>query len=149
MPESAEFYTIWTGALNLGDTPGVFTDASFVGLVVQIPLTITFLPEGFKDPVWFLLETTEVETFGEAQHPILWDWKPGTPLTTPVGAINNKDLTAGETERHFVQLSAEQATPGPHSLTILVNPEVGAGLKDDFILRRLGASQQIGARVGW
>ena len=54
MSNSHPFFLIWTGSLNLGDTPGVFMDAQFVGLLLQIPITITFLPDG-TDPVKFLL----------------------------------------------------------------------------------------------
>jgi len=51
----------------MGDTPGVFMDAQFVGLLLQIPVTITFLPDG-SDPVKFLLITTEVEVFNGKKH---------------------------------------------------------------------------------
>jgi hypothetical protein len=42
MPNSHPYYLVWTGGLNLGDTPGVFYDAEFAGLLLQIPITITF-----------------------------------------------------------------------------------------------------------
>ena len=46
MTPAHPFYVVWTGALNCGDTPGVFGDAAFVGLVVQLPVTVTFVPGG-------------------------------------------------------------------------------------------------------
>ncbi|KKC05223.1 hypothetical protein [Mycobacterium nebraskense] len=32
---------IWQGRLHLGDEPGVFGDATYVGLAVELPLTLT------------------------------------------------------------------------------------------------------------
>lgn len=149
MPDPADFYTIWTGALNLGDTPGVFTDATFTGLILQLPVTITYLAGDAKEPIRVLLETTEVEIFDGKKHPVLWDWTPGEPLSRPVGYINDEQLAPGEPEFHYLELTTNEAKPGKHTLTILVNPEVAAGLKDDFILKRIGADNQIGAKIGW
>lgn len=149
MPDPADFYTIWTGTLNLGDTPGVFTEATFTGLILQLPVTITFLAEDAKEPIRFLLETTEVEIFGGKKHPVLWDWAPGDDLPTPAGYIDDTQLTPGQRELHYLELTAEAVKPGRHTLTILVNPEIAAGLKDDFILRRIAADNQIGAKIGW
>ena len=60
IPDSHPFYLVWTGSLNLGDTPGVFMDAQFAGLLLQVPITLTFLPDG-TDPIQLLLTTSEVE----------------------------------------------------------------------------------------
>lgn len=133
----------------MGDTPGVFTDAQFVGLVLQLPVTISFVPEGLDKPVYFLIESTEVEIFGGKRHPILWDWMPGDKLPTPAGFINDVDFTPGKPELHYIEIAPDLATVGKHTITILVNPEIAAGMKDDFILRRLEADNQIGAKFGW
>lgn len=76
MTEVHPYYLIWSGALNMGDTPGVFMDAQFVGLLLQIPVTVTFLPSG-SGPVELLLMTTEVEILEGKKHPVYWDWSPG------------------------------------------------------------------------
>lgn len=140
---------IWSGSLNLGDTPGVFNDASFAGLLLQIPVTITYIQDEAKEPVRFLLETTEVEIFGEKRHAVYWDWTPGQVFPGPVGFIDDTDQVPGKPEFHILEIPAEQAGTGQHSITIVVNPEVPAGLRDDFVLRRIEAHESVGAKVGW
>ncbi len=139
---------VWSGALNFGDTPGVFTNAQFVGLLVQIPVTLTFIPDD-DSPIRFLLRTTDVEIFNDKKHPVYWDWTPGNPLPTAVGIIDDTDLIPGHPEYHQLSVPHADAPLGPHSITILVNPEVSAGLKDDFVLERIEAHNTIGAKIGW
>ena len=95
MSPAPNFYTIWTGQLNLGDTPGVFTDATFVGLLLQLPVTITFAPEPAA-PLEVRLLTTDVEVFGGKKHALYWDWTPGSPLPEPVGFIDDEATVPGQ-----------------------------------------------------
>jgi hypothetical protein len=69
MSTSYPYYIVWTGALHLGDTPSVFMDAQYGGLLGQIPITVTFVPDG-TDPVVFVITTTEVEIFDNKKHPV-------------------------------------------------------------------------------
>ena len=147
MPASHPFYMVWSGALNLGDTPGVFNNAQFVGLMVQLPVKLTFVPNG-DDPIKFLLKTTHVEIFNDKKHPVYWDWTPGTALPTPVGFIDDVDLFPGKPEYHEVVIPKSDATVGDHTITVIINQDVAAGFKDDFVLEHLEASDQIGAKIG-
>ncbi len=142
------FYIIWTGALNLGDTPGVFNDASFAGLMLQLPITITFVPAG-SDPVSLALTTTDVEIFNDRKHPVFFDWKAGTPLTTPIGYIDDTEIIPGRPEVHLLTIPHDAATVDRHSITILINPDVPAGFRDDFILKRIEAHVTVGVKFGW
>ncbi|MCA9026286.1 MAG: hypothetical protein KDA86_13855 [Planctomycetaceae bacterium] len=148
MPKGHPFYMLWSGALNFGDTPGVFTNAQFVGLLVQLPVTLTFVPDD-DSPIRFLLRTTDVEIFNDKKHPVYWDWLPGAPLPNPVGFIDDTELIPGRPEYHQLAVPPHNAQLGPHTITILVNPEVSAGLKDDFVLERVEAHDTIGAKIGW
>lgn len=148
MSEPHPFYMVWSGSLNFGDTPGVFTNAQFVGLLAQIPLTLTFVPDG-DEPINFLLRTTDVEIFNNKRHPVYWDWTPGEPFPTPVGFIDDTELIPGRPEDHQLSIPRGESTVGPHTITIHVNPEVSAGLKDDFVLERIEADNNIGAKIGW
>jgi hypothetical protein len=143
---SLPFYVIWTGSLNFGDTPGVFQDATFVGLTVSIPIAITF--PGTTD-VQMLLMTTQVEIFNGHTHPVYWDWTPGDPLPPPVGYINDIDPIPGRPELHLLNIPVSAATKGPHTLTVMVNQDVDAGLRDDFVLKRIEADERIGMKIGW
>lgn len=148
MPDSYPFYIVWTGSLHLGDTPGVFMDAQYAGLIVQVPVTITFSPDG-TDPIVFVATTTEVEIFNNNKHPIYWDWTPGNVLPTPVGYIDDEDLITGQPEKHLLSIPHDAAAVGKHWITIQVNAETDAGLRDDFVLRRLEAHESFGAKIGW
>lgn len=148
MSDQHPFYMVWSGALNFGDTPGVFTNAQFVGLLVQIPVTLTFVPDD-DSPIRFLLRTTDVEIFNDKKHPVYWDWTPGASLPTPVGFIDDTDLIPGRPEYHQLSIPHDDAPLGPHTITMHVNPEVSAGLKDDFVLERIEAHNTIGAKIGW
>jgi len=148
MAKAYPYYVIWSGCLHLGDTPGVFMDAQFAGLLVQIPVTITFLPDG-SDSVRFRLTTTEVEVFNEKKHPVYWDWSPGSALPIPVGYIDDQELIPGHPEMHEVSVPKASVSLGKHWLTIQVNAETDAGLRDDFVLERIEAHETFGAKVGW
>jgi hypothetical protein len=149
MPTASHpYYLIWTGALNLGDTPGVFNNAQFAGLLLQTPITITFLPDG-TDPVLFLLMTTDVEIFDGKKHPVYWDWEPGNPLPPPIGFIDDTDLIPGNPEFHLLTVPRSSASVDRHWITIHVNPDPSAGLRDDFVLLRIEAHETIGAKIGW
>jgi len=149
MPTTAHpYYLIWTGALNLGDTPGVFNDASFVGLIIQLPITITFVPPG-TGPVVLALTTTDVEIFNGKKHPVFFDWSPGTPLPQPIGYIDDTELVPGHREIHLLTIPHDAATIDRHAITILVNPEVPAGFRDDFVLKCFEAHESVGVKFGW
>lgn len=148
MSTSYPYYILWTGALHLGDTPGVFMDAQYAGLLIQVPVTVTFVPEG-TDPIVFVVTTTEVEIFDNKKHPIYWDWTLGTPFPIPVGYVDDQDLITGQPEKHLLSVPHDSAAVGKHWITIQVNQETAVGLRDDFVLRRLEAHESIGAKIGW
>jgi len=147
-PANYPFHTIWSGALNLGDTPGVFQDSSFVGLLLQIPISITFLPED-EEFVELMLVTDEVEIFNQKVHYVYFDWIVGSALSKPIGQIDDIDIVPDLPEFHLLKIETKNLQLGNHTITIVVNTEVPQGLKDDFVLRRIDASNHIGARIGF
>jgi hypothetical protein len=148
MLDLKDFYILWAGNLNMGDTPGVFNYAQFAGLILQIPVTITYPDEGL-DTADFLLRTTDVEIYNGAKHPIYWDWQPGTPFDTPVGYIDDTDPVSDQPEYHLARIQGPVAKKGRHTITIVINQESDVGLKDDFVVEWLGANQMLGAKIGW
>ena len=149
MPEKQHpYYMMWSGALNFGDTPGVFNNAQFVGLLIRVPVTLTFVPND-DSPVRFLLRTTDVEIFNDKRHSVYWDWEPGSVLPAPVGYIDDVELIPGLPEYHELTVPKDDAATGTHTITVLVNPQVSEGMKDDFVLERIEAHDSIGASIGW
>jgi hypothetical protein len=152
------YYPIWTGSISLGDTPGVFMDSQYAGLLVQIPFTINFPePPNTVDVVTILLTTTEVEIFADSNgnklvHKVYLNWQPGTALPPAVGVIDDQVIFAGQPEINQINIpgsSFGNAVAGRHTLTIQVNPNTNAGLRDDFVLKRIEISENVGARIGW
>lgn len=63
-----------------------------------------------------------------------------------------EEIFPGRPEIHKLNIPAERFQPqvqGNHTLTIHVNPNVAAGLKDDFVLKNIQISDNVGARIGW
>lgn len=147
-PASYNYYTIWSGALNFGDTPGVFLDSTFVGLLAQIPLTINFIPPGTTS-FNIMLVTDEVEIYNGNTHPVYFNWVPGTAFPSPVGYIDDISPIPNLPEYHLLTIPVTGITPGDHSITIVVNVTAPMGMKDDFVLRRIDMDDTIGAKTGW
>lgn len=146
-PYPYPFYTIWSGSLNLGDTPGVFSDSSFVGLILQIPINITSIRAG-KTHIEIMLITNEVEIYGGNVHYAYFDWTPGTPLGNPIGQVDDVDIIPNMPEYHPPKIPTQGLTIGNHTITIIVNTTTPVGLKDDFVLHRIDADNDTGVRVG-
>ena len=141
------YYVIWACSLNFGDTPGVFNSSSFTGLILQIPITLTYVPTSGN--VSFLLHTTDVEIFNNNTHPVYWNWTPGTALSNPIGYVDDKSIIPTQPEYHLLTVPPKKATIDKHTITIIVNQTVSEGLKDDFVLLRALANNSIGAKIGW
>lgn len=93
--------------------------------------------------------TTEVEVFNGKRHPIYWDWQPGTPLPAPIGFIDDTELFPGQPEFHQLSIPHDISPAGRHWFTIQVNADIPAGLRDDFVLKRIEAHESVGAKIGW
>lgn len=145
-PSPYPYYPMWSGALNLGDTPGVFYDSEFVGLILQIPINISFIPA--KPHIEIMLMTNEVEIFSGNVHYVYFDWNPGDPLPVPIGQIDDVDIIPGMPEYHLLKIDTNGLKKGNHTITIIVSTKTPAGLKDDFILYKMDADNDAGMRIG-
>jgi len=146
-PTPYPYYTIWSGSLNLGDTPGVFNDSTFAGLMLHIPINISYILAG-KPFIEIMLMTNEVEIYGGNVHHVYFDWVPGDPLTNPVGQIDDVDYVPDMPEYHRLRIDTQGLTTGNHTITIIVSTKTPAGLKDDFLLHKIDADNDAGIRIG-
>ena len=63
---------LWRGRLHLGDGPGVYGDASYVGLGVELPITVRRFPDAHADAdVNLVVEAEGVQTYGDLRGPVL------------------------------------------------------------------------------
>lgn len=145
-PDPYNYYPIWTGALNFGDTPGVFYDSQFVGLILQFPIYISYIPS--KLYIELVLITNEVEINDGNYHNVYFDWKPGQPLPSPIGQIDDREYFPNIAEYHILKVATNGLQLGNHTLSILVNTKTPSGLQDDFILYEIDADNEVGMRLG-
>ncbi|MBS1518229.1 MAG: hypothetical protein JSS91_09095 [Bacteroidetes bacterium] len=145
-PKEYPFYPIWNGSLNLGDTPGVFFNSTYIGLIFQFPINISFIPS--KPKLKILLVTSEVEVYDKNTHQVYFDWIPGNSLPIPIGEINDKEIIPHRPEFHLLEIETTGLSIGNHTITIIVNPNISIGLKDDFILYNIDVDNDAGVRIG-
>ena len=70
-----------------------------------------------------VLVSSDVEIFNDPDgnpydHPVFWDWEPGTAFPKPVGVIDDKDPIPAQPEKHLLAIPADQFRKGNHTLTI-------------------------------
>lgn len=141
------YYLIWSGALNLGKTPGVFDDASFAGTIVQLPITINSM--SVDTPLEIVLTTVDLQLLNGNSHSVHFDWKPGDPLNAPVGLINDTDRFQGIPGKHLLTSPHDAAGIGTHTITIIFNPDVPAGGRYGFVLKRVECNESFDTKFGW
>jgi len=131
---------IWRGRIHLGDEPGVYGDASYSGLCMELPVTMfPFDPTSSVEDIKFELKAEDVHVFnGYVGHVITvsgyepdptpanpYKWKQVTLLTT-VMSSDKTDITVPSLNSHkFI------------SIQIRVDTTVKARLYNDFVVVRL------------
>jgi hypothetical protein len=133
---------VWQGRIHLGDEPGVFGDASYAGLSVELPLTLTRIDPDGPDVTTLVLDTEDVQTFpGYPGHLItIIGYAPAstdpdrwqeTTLTTAwlTSADNNHKEIAVDLTGH--------PSPTFLSVRVRIDTEVPSGLYDDFVLTKI------------
>lgn len=145
---------VLTGRYHLGDNPGLFQDATFVGYVLALPLVVSVNRDEADAEAAFHIETHDIET-----------WDPDSwlghcvRLTGPgggcdLGRLRDPDGAVGrvETFRLTIAISKLREVLGGQSGSVVLTIEVEKqhakpGLSDDFVLTRLEAAG-LTARVG-
>jgi hypothetical protein len=124
--QKSEF--IWHGALHLGDEPGIYGNASYVGLCTELPVTIRAFPkedgsEGPHGQVTFVVYTKQVTVYqgypGHKLTAFLYD--PGSQFHWNRREVATAKITDTKTEV-TIDLAQEKATqPAYLSLRIEVD----------------------------
>lgn len=130
---------VWQGRLHLGDGPGVYGDAPYVGLSVELPLTLRRFPDAEGSATGTLL----IET--EGLHPRF-----GSTGPTITVARHSRGGDGGTYEDHvLLKESLTEATTTlqiefdgdngrddhlPISVLLRTNTDTQPGLYTDFVL---------------
>lgn len=133
---------IWQGRLHLGDGPGVYGDAPYVGLGLELPLTLRRFPdvdgpsvasiiietEGLQPRGGLLGPTVSVVRYVPDQTQGLWQ-----------GQVLREERLAQQVTKLALELSSGMPDEEPFalSLRLRINTEAPPGLYADFVLLAL------------
>ena len=142
---------------HLGDNPGLFQDATFVGYILALPLAVTLDTEGQADQAVVQMETHDLETWDPDNwlgHPVRLT---GQGETVEIGRLKDPDDRNGRAETFRLNVATSElgrllgGDRGSIVLTVEVEKqEAKPGLSDDFVLTRLeiaGASARLGVQA--
>ncbi|QDU98278.1 hypothetical protein [Lignipirellula cremea] len=135
---------VWQGRLHLGDEPGVFGDAAYSGLTAELPFTVQRLDPNVTDPTTFklILETEDLQTFsgypGHALTVTIYEEDASNPFHFLERNLASERFLGADNNRKEITLNVGAVT-GPFRLSVRLrcDTEVGPGLYDDFVWRRL------------
>lgn len=132
-----------TGNYHLGNNPGVFQDAQYVGLKLEFPATLVWRPEA---AVELILYTRDVESWGGTGGHIV------TINDTEVGKITDFDNAQHPNEITSIKIDKAKFDSAVGSsddfrLGIIVVTGTHPSLADDFVLTRI-ETRDFSARLG-
>jgi len=125
-----------TGRYQLGNDPGIFQDALYVGFELTLPFTKTWIDPTAKD-ITFAFYTHDVETWGQ------WKGHRVAINNVEIGRIKDPDDIQGASEisRLVVpRATIDLALAGKDTFLLSVELDVqpsSPGLSDDFVLWRI------------
>jgi hypothetical protein len=139
---------IWQGRLHLGDQPGIFGDAAYVGLSIELPVTLTITDSTGTAALRIHAESVQT-TPPYAGHLV-------TVVSYQDGAaevIGSARIEAPSDNQSDVDISvtlnvASAKSPVFTGVRIQVDTAVPPGLYDDFVISGLRLDSSDNAVVG-
>ena len=137
---------IWRGRLHLGDEPGVYGDACYAGLAIDLPVTIRPLPAPpvpkAKHRLTFVLKADAVRTFpGDGSHrvTVVRYEESFAPNRCRERVLAEERMDAAEQTVVVPLAGGAPAGDAPlyASVRVRLNPEVRPGFWDDIVLLSL------------
>lgn len=133
---------------HLGESPGVFLDVPYQGLVCELPFTVTWEDEEVEE-VSIIVETSDVETWGGWKgHPVMLN---GIEIGR-VQDVNNldgpKETTAFKVKKKTFPNAFNKGAKNRLSISVNKKNTTQAGFLDDFILLAIRTDGFAGA-IGW
>ncbi|MDA2811699.1 hypothetical protein O4J56_13745 [Nocardiopsis sp. RSe5-2] len=137
---SSQAELVWQGRIHLGDEPGVYGDAAYSGLAMELPLTLAKTDPNGPDTTTLRLRTQDVATFGgypgHAITVILYEEDQPNHFTETI--LSSALLTSADNNKVDIPVDLSGAAlPARVSVRVRVDTEVPPGLYDDFVVVRL------------
>ena len=125
---------IWQGSLHLGDEPGIYGDAAYAGLTVDLPVTLTpFQTSGPAPDIHFESFAKDVKVFAPYTGHKITIYSFAKP---PTGSTTWTKTSAGsgvlDSDRAEVQVTAPG--DGHYIVRVEVDTDLPPGLYNDFRL---------------
>ncbi|MES1973380.1 MAG: hypothetical protein V4472_13055 [Pseudomonadota bacterium] len=140
---------LWVaGRYQLGNDPGLFQDAAYVGQELALPFRKTWVDTAAAS-VSIFISTTDVETWGT------WDGHKVFINTTEIGRLKDPNDQDGPVERFELSMTPaafDAALQGRDEfvLRIVLETQIASpGMSDDFVVTRIGSPGSIAAKLGW
>jgi len=139
---SAQPELIWEGRVHLGDEPGVYGDAAYAGLAMELPLTLQKTDPTGPNTTTLVLRTQDVQTFaGYPGHLVTvtnYQPNPGDPTHSSENVLTTQRIASADNNRKEVPVNlAGLPSPVYVSVRVRVDTTVPPGLYDDFVVTRL------------
>jgi hypothetical protein len=137
-----------TGRYQLGNDPGIFQDALYVGFELKLPFTKTWIDSSATN-ITFVFYTHDVETWGS------WKGHRVSINNVEIGRLRDPDDAQGASEIFKLAVprtTVETALGGKDNFLLSVELDVQPatpGLADDFVLWRIETDGTFAARLGW
>ncbi|WP_242911432.1 hypothetical protein [Actinomadura terrae] len=133
---------VWQGRVHLGDEPGVYGDASYSGLAVELPLTLQKTDPAGPNTTTLQVFTEHVTTFagypGHLVSVILHEADPAHPGHFREVVLATTRLTTSDNNKVDLAVDlAGRALPARVSVRVHVDTVVPPGLYNDFVVIRL------------
>ncbi len=138
---------IWQGRVHLGDEPGVFGDAFYSGLAMELPITLLKTNPSGPDTTTLVVQTQNVETFsGYPGHLItatLYEEDSSQQFHFIETPLATERLTSADNNRQEITINlANKVSPMFVSVRVRIDTGVPPGLYDDFVVTRLRNKSQ-------
>jgi len=133
---------------HLGNNPGLFQDAQYVGHALRLPFQKTWI-DGEAAAVRLIFHTRDVETWaGRRGHKISIN-------DVEIGRLSDGGSARGDTEAFELTIARpllDEALSGRDQFIVAVDLELDPdhpGLADDFVVTRIESDGTFAARLGW
>ena len=133
---------VWEGRLHVGDEPGVYGDAAYSGLALELPLTLRKTDPDGPDTTTLVVRTQDVQTFAGYPGHLITVTAYQPDLDDPTHAIETvlitERLTSADNNRKEIVVNlAGIDSPAFVSVRVRVDTNVPPSLYDDFVVTRL------------
>ncbi len=128
---------VWRGRVHLGDEPGIYGDAAYSGLSMQLPIELLpFPPSGGEGRLHVFVEAEEVRVYGpeHGHHVVLLAHRPGASDTAPwtVEPLGGTRLGSGKPSK--ADLILEGQIPRYLSVQVSIDTTIPPGLYGDIVV---------------